>query len=110
MRKLKTSDLFAFARCLKDIGLKDEIKKIAMEANNVGDIAEKGFDYFYILFEKVTDNKSEQAIYEFLSGIFEMTPEEVEKMDPIEWLDNLTKIADFNAWKTFFTTAARLMK
>lgn len=110
MRKLKTSDIFTFARCLRDIGIKDEIKQIAIEANNVGDIAEKGFDYFYILFEKVTENNSEQAIYEFLSGIFEMTPDEVANMDPIEWLDNMTKIADIKAWKTFFTTAARLMK
>jgi hypothetical protein len=110
MRNLKTSDLFAFARCIKSIGLKEEIKKIAMEANTVQDIASRGFDYFYILFEKAVEKQSEKAIYEFLSGPFEMDPEAIENMDPVDWLEDLSKIADLDKWKAFFRSAAPLMQ
>ena len=33
MRKLNTSDVFAFTRMIKEIGLKEEIKEIASKAN-----------------------------------------------------------------------------
>ncbi len=105
MRKLKTSDLFAMARCLKAIGLKDEIKKIAMEANKVEDIAAKGFDYFYILFEKAVDKKSEKPIYEFLSNPFEMTAQEVENLELTELFKGISEVADIATWKAFFKTA-----
>jgi hypothetical protein len=107
MRKLKTTDLFAFARCIRNIGIKDEIQKIAMEANEVKDIASRGFEYFYILFEKAVDKNSEEHIYEFLSGPFEMTPEQIANMDPLEWMEHISKLADFKTWKTFFITAVR---
>lgn len=107
MRKLKTSDLFAMSRCLRDIGLKDEIKKIALEANNVQDIYANGFDYFYILFEKVVDKKSEQHIYDFLSGPLEMEPKEIEDMELTELFKVVSEIADVGTWKAFFKTAVR---
>lgn len=106
MRKLKSSDLFAFARCIKNIGIKEEIQKVAKESNTVGDIWEKGFDLIYSLFEKAIEKKSEGFIYEFLSGPFEMTSEEVENMDLLEMMEGVSQLADFKTWKAFFTTAA----
>ncbi len=35
MRKLKTSDIPAFCRCLKKLGMKDKLQTIAKEANRI---------------------------------------------------------------------------
>ena len=105
MRKLKTSDLFELARCINKIGLKDEIKKIAMKANNVNDIAENGFEIIFGLIEVASAKKAEKPIYEFLSKPFEMSMEEVENLELAEFIKGLTDIADINTWKTFFKTA-----
>jgi len=55
------------------------------------------------------EKNSEKVLYEFLAGPFEMKPEEVENMDPLEWMENMSKLADFKTWKAFFTTGVRLI-
>ena len=42
MRKLKTSDIPAFCRCLKAIGLKSEIESITKKADNIKDAWAQG--------------------------------------------------------------------
>ena len=42
MRKLNTSDVFAFTRMVKEIGLKEEIKGIASKATEEEDVNKVG--------------------------------------------------------------------
>jgi hypothetical protein len=107
MRKLKTSDLFAFARCITQIEIKDELKKIAMEANNVNDITSNGFEIVYRLFEIVCEKKSERPIYELIATLLECKWEEARDMNPIELIGKLKEVANMAEWKAFFKTAVR---
>ena len=107
MRNLKTSDLFAFARCITQIGIKDELKKIGMEANSMNDIAANGFEIVYTLFEKVCEKKSERPIYEFIGTLLECKWEEVRDMNLIDLTEKLKEIANWKQWQGFFKTAVR---
>lgn len=107
MRKLKTSDLFAFARCITQIGIKDELKKKAMEVNSVNDIASNGFEIIYSLFEKVCEKKSEKPIYEFVATLLECKWEEVRDANPIEIIGKLKDVANISEWKSLFIMAVR---
>ena len=108
MRGLKTSDLFAFGRCIRQIGLKDELKEIGLKANSVNDISAMGFDVAYGLFEKACEKGSEKPIYEFIAALLECKWEEVRDMDPLDLFEKLKGIANWQQWKGFFKTAARL--
>ena len=110
MRKLKTTDIPAFCRCLKNIGIKDEIQKIAKEANNAKDIWDKGFDLVWSIFDIATEKKGEKHLYEFLAGVFEVTPKELEDMALAEFLGGLKQIAEENDLVSFFKSAEVLMK
>ena len=105
MRKLKTSDLFALARCITQIGVKEDLKQIGLEANSVKDVTERGFEVAYILFAKVCEKKSEKPIYEFVATLLECKWEEVRDMDPVELLEKLKEVANIADWKRFFKMA-----
>lgn len=110
MRKLVTKDLFEFCRCIRKIGIKEEVKKIGLEANNIKDISERGFEMIYTIFEIATEKKAEKEIYKFLSGPFEKTAEEIENMELTELAEGIEDIADVKTWKLFFENAAKSMK
>lgn len=110
MRKMKASDIPALCRCLKNIGIKDEIQKIAKEANNAKDAWNKGFDLVWAIFDVATEKKGEKHLYEFLAGIFEVTPKELEDMELAEFLSGLKQIAVENDLVSFFESAEALMK
>lgn len=112
MRKLETTDIFGFCRLVNSIGIKDEIKRIAMEANSVSDLSkpEVGFDVIYALFEKATEEKSEKELYKFCARLFECDAKDVAHMDAIEFIDKLLEVANVEQWKAFFTRVARLIQ
>lgn len=110
MRKLKTADIPAFARCIKRIGAKDLVKAIAQKADNAEDVWALGFDALWDLFDLATEREGEYHIYEFLSGPFEMTPQEVENLDMEILVGNLRQMAEENNLSGFFKSAAGLMK
>lgn len=110
MRKLKTTDIPAFCRCIKKIGLKDRIKQIAEESNKIEDIWEKGFDLVWGIFDLATEQAGEAHLYEFLSGPFEMSPDEVADLDLDVLFTNLKQLAEENNLLTFFKFAAKSMK
>lgn len=110
MRKLKTSDIPAFCRCLKNIGIKEEVKKIAQEANTAQDAWSKGFDLLWNIFDLATEKKGEAHLYEFLSGIYETSPQELEDMPLDEFMDGMRKISAENNLLGFFSSAARSMR
>lgn len=109
MRSLKTKDLFSAVRLIKEIGVREEIKKVALEKGEK-DANTVGFDLLFSIIEKATEKNTEQKLYEFLSGPFECEAKDVEEMDLLELLENITQVADINKWKDFLSKAAQLIK
>ena len=110
MRKLKTTDIPAFCRCLKKIGIKNEMQAIAKEADSAKDVWDKGFDLIWNIFDLATEAEGENALYEFLAGPFEMQPHEVADLDFETLFNNLKLLAEENNLTVFFKSAAKLMK
>lgn len=106
MRHLVTKDLFALGRCVKKIGIRDELKKIVLDANTIEDVAGKGFDIFFAIFEAATEQGAEEEIYKFLSGPFEMPAAEIEVMELADLFAGVRDVADVEMWKDFFKRAA----
>lgn len=110
MRKLQTRDIFELARVVKKVDLKEELKEIAIKTNKDNEGADEyslGFDFIFGVIEKFIEKESENAIYEFLSGPFECTPEEVEKIDPFDLVQGIFEIASIEKWKSFLKLAVR---
>lgn len=110
MRKLKTTDVPVLCRCLKRIGLKEEFKKLAEQSNTMADVWSNGFDFIWNLFDTLTEENGEDALYEFLAGPFEMTVQEVRDLDLDQLMDNLEKLAAENNLARFFKFAAKSMR
>ena len=110
MRKLKTSDIPVFCRCVKKLGLKEQIKDVAQKANTVKDVWAFGFDFVWDLFDIATEQAGESCLYEFLAGPFEMTPDEVRDLDMDILLENIQHLVTENNLAAFFKFAARSMK
>ena len=109
MRKLQTRDLFSAGRMIKELDLKNTIKELGLKANKENSY-EIGAELILRIFEKASERKSEEKIYEFLAGPFEMNPEEVAKLELNSLLENMKKISDIENLKSFFKNAAQLMK
>jgi hypothetical protein len=110
MRKLKTSDIPAFCRCLKKLGVKDKIQTVAKEANNVRDVWDQGFDLIWGIFDLATEADGENALYSFLAGPFEMTPQDVANLDLEALFANMQQLAEENNLLHFFKFAAKSMR
>ena len=110
MRKLKTSDIPVLCRCLKRMGAKDKFKEIAMTSDTLKDVASRGFDLVWDLFDLATEKEGEVYIYEFLAGPFEMTTEEVRDLDLDVLFENLKQLVRENNLVAFFKFAAVSMK
>lgn len=107
MRKLNTSDVFAFIRLVKEIGLKEEIKNITAKVAEETDVKALGIDIIFTLIEKFSEVNSENALYEFLSRPLEISKEEVGTMDLFDLVEKIMQIADVEKWKTFLKLAIR---
>lgn len=109
MRKLQAHDIFAAARVIKAIGVKEELKEICQKAETVSDVWGRGYDFVYTIFEKAVDVKAESMIYDFLAGIMERPAEEIKNGDALELLELLTNKENMDMWKAFFTKLANLI-
>lgn len=107
MRKLNTSDVFAFTRLVKEIGLKEEIKNITAKAAEETDVKALGLAIIFTLIEKFSEVNSENALYEFLSRPLEISKEEVGTMDLFDLVEQVMQIADIEKWKAFLRLAIR---
>ena len=113
MRKLQTTDIFAGARMLSRIGVREEIREVARnaeESKTKNIKLDLGFDLLFGILEKATQENAEDEIYHFIAGIFECDAEEIRVMDPLELFEKLTEVADFEKWKSFFRLAVGSMK
>ena len=107
MRQLNTSDLFKAARLIRKMGIKEDLKKFAEGINADQNQEEVGIDMLMLIFERATDETSEQLIYEFLAGPFEVAPHEVKEMELFTMVESLFKVADIEKWKGFFQGVLR---
>ena len=110
MRKLETPDLFGFVRLINKLGLKEDIKKMGLKASENVNPEEFGADLIFLMLEKSSTEEGEAYIYEFFAPIFEISEEDIKKMDPIEFLDGIMQVAELGRWKSFFKSAAKWMK
>lgn len=110
MRKLNTTDVFAFCRCLKKIGIKEEIKAIAQKSDNLKDTFNFGFEFLYNIFDLATEKNGEQALYDFFALPFEMSPEEVQKLEISALFSMLKQLAEENNLINFTKFATALTK
>lgn len=110
MRKLTTPDAFECIRIIKKANLKEEIKPYVKQAAsgslNVEDI---GIEGMFGLLEIMTEKKAENALYEVLAGPFEMTVEEIKKLDINTMAQNLKQIEEENNLKSFFSFVSGLI-
>ena len=103
MRKLNTSDLFAAMRMIKKCKLKDTIKETILTIDKKQDVEATGFDLIFGIIEAMSEENCEKEFYNFLSKPFEMTPQEVEKLEIDNLINGIKEIADLENWKSFFT-------
>lgn len=109
MRSLQTRDLFNAVRVIKEIGVREEIKKVALDKGEK-DANTIGLDLLFSIIEKATEKNTEQKLYGFLCGPFECTTKEIEEMDLLELFEKITEVANINKWKDFLSKAAQLIK
>lgn len=105
MRNLQTTDIFSAIRLLTRIGIREEVQEVATRAAESKDKKAKidmGFDLFFGILEKASQENAENEIYKFIANLFECDPEEVRVMKPIKLFKDLGKVADFEEWKDFF--------
>lgn len=112
-RKLQVTDLFEGARLIQKIGVREEIEDVAkrIEENKVKKVKiDMGFDLFFGIICKATENEAENEIYKFLSNILECTPEEVKIMDPLALFETLEEVASIEEWINFFKRVIKAIR
>lgn len=102
MRKLRTGDLFSFARVIKASGIREDLINYLQKITKDADTERVGINTIMILIEALADKKAEQAVYECLAPVFEMEVDEVENMPPSELISMLKQMAEENDLPSFF--------
>lgn len=111
MRKLNTDDLLNLAALIRKTGIKEELSnqfkslmngdKKALNAQN------DGIEILFAIITAFGKEGAKEAFYQFLSGPFEMSEEEIANNDPIDTLNKIKEIASLNEWLGFFKLAAK---
>lgn len=112
MRGLQTSDIFSAVRVLTKIGVREEIKEVAKQAEESKGKKiqiDFGFDLMFGIIEKAAEQRAENEIYCFIADLFECSPDEVKKMNPVQMFKNLLEVANVEEWKDFFDYVRRLI-
>lgn len=102
MRKLRTGDLFSFARVIKASGIREDLINYLQKITKDADVERVGINTIMILIEALADKKAERAVYEGLAPVFEMEVDEVENMPPSELISMLKQMAEENDLPSFF--------
>ena len=104
MRKLRTSDLFSFARVVKASGIRGELISYIQKLTKEDDPERVGINTILMILEALADKKAEKAIYEALGPVFEMDAAEVEAMPPAELFNALKQLAEENDLVNFMSS------
>lgn len=107
MRSLQTTDIFELARVIQKIGIREELSDVAKSVNEGTDVYSLGFELILRLIEKFAEKDSEIAFYDFLSNIFELSSDEIGKMDPFLLIEKILEIAPVEKWQSFLKLAVR---
>jgi len=98
------------SRLIMSLDLKDEFKKIADKVDGKADLNSIGYEMFFTVLGKCTDENTENKVYEFLSGPLELTTEEVATMDIFDLTEKIMEVASIDKWKFFFNKASQLIR
>lgn len=104
MRKLNFDDCLDFMVLIDNLKLKDEIKKISL--NQKKEVV--GFEFVWKTLIIIAGKKGRDELYEFLSGPFEMTVEEIRKMELTTLLESFKEIANMEEWRSFFNSLQQM--
>lgn len=110
MRNLQAKDIFSMSRLIMSLDLKDEFKKIADKVDGKADLNSVGYEMFFTVLGKCTDENIEKKVYEFLSGPLEIKVEEVATMDIFDLSEKVIEVASIEKWKLFFNRASQLKR
>jgi len=112
VRKLITSDIFAFARVIKASGMREEltalVRKLAAQDKPL-DVESVGYEGILIMIEALAERKSENALYEALAPIAELKPEDVKALPPAEFFGLFKTIAEENDIEAFFAYVSDIL-
>lgn len=115
MRRLQTHDVFVAAKLVKTIGIRNEVKAMALKVSQ-GEkmsVEEVGIEFFLNIIEGASSEEAEKGVYELLGGIMEIEPDALKTMDALEFVEKMKELAtviDAESWKAFFNSVATLMK
>ena len=109
MRNLNTADLFKAVRVIKTSGLREELKPLLDKAaDGKADVKNVGIDAIMTVVGTLAENGVERAMYEWLSGPFEMDPEEVAQLDVIDLCDKIEWLWKDGNLQSFFVRLSGL--
>ncbi|MCI8336975.1 MAG: hypothetical protein HFI72_07475 [Peptococcaceae bacterium] len=110
MRKLQTIDVFNALRVVKRAGIKEQlmpyIKELTKKEKSIENL---GIASVLTLVEILSEQKAEMAIYEVLSGPFEVSADDVAKMNLDVFTENLEVLSRENNLPAFFTALAGMI-
>ena len=117
MRRLKTSDVFAFMRIASEAHIRDEVKALAAVIQRDGanaDAQSVGYDLILSVLDRMGAKGAEKAVYDFLAGVWEIEPQAVADMELGEFGETMktwaTEYVDRDAVRAFFGQLSRLMR
>lgn len=106
MRKLNLKDMFKASRMIISLDLKEDILEITEKLEQFKTANAVGYELIFRAFEKATTEEAENSIYEFLSGPFEKSAQEVSEMPIEEMMNEIKGTLPIMEFITFFKTAA----
>ena len=109
MRKIQTKDVFAAMRLVKKSGMKQQLIPLIEKAAGSAEFTKIGIEGFLTVMEVLSENNSERAMYEVLSGPFEMTAEEIETLDLDELSSMVKELGEQNNVRNFFKALSGLI-
>lgn len=111
MKKANTGDMFKLMRLIDELKISDTvyemIKEVEEKGTNNVNVERMGFNLIATLISKASTKEAEIKIYDFLSGPFEMTAEEIQCMDYTEFGKGIGQVLDLNSIIGFFKSANR---
>lgn len=122
MRKINTADTFAAMRVIKAAGVKDEIKKIALDIEDkrkkkikfTSEMQKQmGAELFFSIIDGLAEKKAELLMYDLLAGPLEMDPKDISELsiqDLFEKIAELSKMMAPEGWANFFKSLVALIK
>lgn len=117
MRDLRTRDICPFLRLVKALGIRDEIKAIAAQADTAKDVADlaalqfgTGMELVLNLSERAGSQGCESAIYDFVASLWDCSVEEAKDVPLIDLVNGLKELWEGDSFLAFFKSAASAMR